>query len=66
MKCSCCDVILTTQEATRRFKGSGEFVDMCGKCLATIDGEVSYTKGNTEEDDEYEDEWEGPSEWRDS
>ena len=52
MKCFCCDKILTTQEATRRFKESGAFVDMCNKCLSTIDDEVDYTDGNYEEGDD--------------
>ncbi len=56
MRCYCCNNILTTQEATRRFKGSGEFSDMCNKCLQTIDDEVDVTEGNTQEDDDYEDE----------
>jgi len=57
MKCQACDVILTTQEATRRFEESGEFVDLCNKCLSTIDGDVSYTDGNTAEDSSGEKEW---------
>lgn len=56
MKCSCCDVILTTQEATRKFKDSGDFVDMCNKCLSTIDDVVSYTEGNTDNEDGEDDE----------
>ena len=56
MKCYCCDKILTTQEATRRFKESGMFVDMCNKCLVTIDDDVEYTDGTYEEDDFEEDE----------
>ena len=51
MRCECCNVLLTTQESTRKFKTSGEYVDMCNKCLHTIDDEVSYTEGNTEDED---------------
>ena len=52
MRCEACNVILTTQEATRRFKESGTFVDLCNKCLTTIDDQVEYTDGNTDEDEE--------------
>jgi NAD-dependent SIR2 family protein deacetylase len=54
MRCVACNVILTTQEATRKFEESGEFVDLCNKCLSTIDEDVTYTDGNHDqkEDDE--------------
>jgi hypothetical protein len=51
MRCQACNVILNTQESTRRFKGSGEFVDLCNKCLGTINDDVQTTDGNCEEDD---------------
>ena len=51
MKCSCCDKILSSQEATRRFKESNSFVDMCNKCLDTISDDVETTEGFTGEDD---------------
>jgi hypothetical protein len=51
MRCSACNVILTTQESTRKFKVSGDYVDMCNKCLHTIDDDVDYTEGNYDEDD---------------
>lgn len=51
MRCQACNVILTTQEATRKFKESGDFVDLCNKCLSTIDEDVNYSDGNHEEDD---------------
>ena len=50
MRCSCCNVILTTQESTRKFKVSGDYVDMCNKCLNTIDDDVQYTEGSHEEE----------------
>lgn len=54
MKCSCCDVILTTAESVRKFKGSGNYVDMCNKCLATISDDVATVEGaaSDEEDDD--------------
>lgn len=54
MRCYCCNKILSNQEATRKFKTSGEFVDMCNKCLTTVDEDVQYTDGYCEEDDKYE------------
>lgn len=54
MKCTACDRLLTTQEATRKFKGSGEYVDLCNKCLSTIDDQVSYTEGNVSDEDDFE------------
>jgi len=46
MRCSCCNVVLTTQESTRKFTVSGDYVDMCNKCLRTIDDDVSYDEGS--------------------
>jgi len=51
MKCECCDKILTSQEATRKFKESGTFVDMCNECLDTISDDVEVTDGFQEGDD---------------
>ena len=52
MKCSCCDVILTTAESVRKFKGSGEYVDMCNKCLATISDDVATVEGEAADSEE--------------
>lgn len=54
MRCYCCNKVLSSQEATRRFKESGEFADMCNDCLSTIDDDVEVTDGYQEEDDENE------------
>lgn len=56
MRCECCNKLLSTREATRRFHGSGEFVDMCDECLETISDQVEVTKGNTSEKDIYDEE----------
>ena len=32
MRCVACDKILTDYELTKKFSGSGEFVDMCNEC----------------------------------
>lgn len=56
MKCSCCDVILTTAESVRKFKNSGEYVDMCNKCLSTISDDVATVDGVAADGDDEEDE----------
>ena len=52
MKCSCCDVILTTAESVRKFKGSGNYVDMCNKCLATISDDVATVEGAASDEED--------------
>jgi len=44
MKCLSCDVILSDFEATRKYAGSGQFVDLCNKCFKTIDSDVVTTE----------------------
>lgn len=36
MRCYCCNERLTEYEATRRNAMTGEFIDMCNTCYATI------------------------------
>lgn len=55
MRCTCCNTILTPAESVRRFKGSGEFVDMCNKCLSTISDEVGVVEGSVSDEDMEED-----------
>lgn len=50
MRCYCCDNILTTQEATRKFSHSGVFTEMCNTCLGTI--AVDTTEGEDFHEDE--------------
>ncbi len=57
MKCQACDKILSTQEATRRFKESNSFVDLCNKCLATIDDTIETVDSKYLEDDAYDDDY---------
>lgn len=52
MRCYCCNNLLTTQEATRKFKGSGTYADTCNKCLETISDDVEVTEGNVDGEDE--------------
>lgn len=57
MKCLSCDTILTDLEATRKFSGSGAFVDLCNDCFSTIADEVEVMENESlsetlnEEDD---------------
>lgn len=57
MKCQACDKILSTQEATRRFKESNVFVDLCNKCLATIDDTIETVDSKNLGDDDYDDDY---------
>lgn len=51
MRCQACNVILTPAESTRKF-ASGEFVDLCNKCLGTIQEDVATEEGNYDQEDE--------------
>lgn len=42
MRCLACNVALSDFEATRKFSGSGEFVDLCNHCFHSgVDEEIS-------------------------
>lgn len=49
MRCECCDKLLSNYESTRKF-ASGAYIDMCNKCLSTIEDSVSVIDEDTEED----------------
>lgn len=51
MRCQACNVILTPAESTRKF-ASGEFVDLCNKCLGTIQEDVATEEGNYDQEDD--------------
>lgn len=36
MKCASCDGFLTDREASRKGLFSGDYLDLCGKCISTI------------------------------
>lgn len=57
MRCSACNVILSTTESVRRFKGSGEFVDLCNKCLSTISDDVETVEGIASEEESEADDY---------
>lgn len=41
MRCLSCNVILTSQEATRRGVSRGDFIDLCNGCFSHIRNDVS-------------------------
>lgn len=41
MKCRACDCILSDYEASRKYKNSGVFIDLCTDCLAGLDIETT-------------------------
>lgn len=38
MRCQCCDRMLNDFESTRRLKSTGEFADLCNKCVSDMGG----------------------------
>ncbi len=54
MKCLACDRILNDFEATRRYQGSGEFIDLCNKCFHSgVSDDLNFSE--REDLQEYED-----------
>lgn len=57
MRCLCCNRNLSDIESTRRHAETGEFLDICNKCIQDLD--IPYLDrddlGNTLEDDDGED-----------
>ena len=64
MRCQACAKIMTNYELTKKFSGSGEFVDLCNECsrflidddLMTIGDMVYATLSDLEEIKDVEDE----------
>ena len=54
MRCSCCNKALSNVESTRKF-ASGEYTDMCNKCLGTISDDVSTQEETMDNESEYVD-----------
>jgi len=52
MRCYSCNVVLTTSESVRRFKHSNTFVDLCTKCLHTIDDDIQTVEGQASDEEE--------------
>lgn len=58
MKCLSCDIILTNFEATRKYKSTGEYMELCNKCFAPIQSQVPVIirRDLMGRDDDYDDE----------
>ena len=54
MRCYCCNNILKPSEATRRFKESGVYTEMCNTCLGTIT-EIDTVEGEALDEDLFDD-----------
>lgn len=54
MRCYCCNKILKPSEATRKFKESGSYTEMCDGCLAEIT-DVETVEGAGRDDEYFED-----------
>jgi hypothetical protein len=48
MRCVACDKILTDYELTKKFSGSGEFVDMCNECSRFLAEDDLTAVGNVD------------------
>lgn len=42
MRCLSCNVILNDTETTRKSVVTGDYLDLCNRCLGTIDEDVLY------------------------
>jgi len=42
MRCNCCDKILNDFEATRRFKESNTYADMCNECVKELPDDIEF------------------------
>ena len=46
MRCKACDKIMTNYELTKKFDGSGEFVDLCNECSRFLVDDDLTAMGN--------------------
>lgn len=53
MRCNCCNKILSDYESTRKFKNSGDYVDMCNECFRHIEEDVQVVERDDLDLDEY-------------
>lgn len=59
MKCLSCDVVLSNAEATRKYKSSGTFVDLCNHCFAPVADSIPVIEGkgaNNGQEESFEEE----------
>lgn len=46
MRCDCCNNILSDYEATLKFKGSGEYSNMCTTCIKELPDDIEFIRRN--------------------
>ncbi len=54
MRCKACDKIMSNYELTKKFDGSGEFVDLCNECSRFLADDDITTVGNVDYADLYD------------
>lgn len=54
MRCKACDKIMSNYELTKKFDGSGEFVDLCNECSRFLIDDDLTAMGNLEYADLYD------------
>lgn len=54
MRCICCNHPLSDVEATRKFKESGTYTEMCDRCLKEIPEIQTITRSDLYEKKEYD------------
>ena len=54
MRCIACDKIMTDYELTKKFGGSGEFVDLCNECSRFLADDDLTAIGNLDYADLYD------------
>jgi len=63
MRCECCNRALSNQESTSKFL-SGEYTNMCNKCLSTIEEDVQTMDSDIDGEDIEEDYDDGSDDYR--
>lgn len=51
MRCISCNCVLTDFEATRRGVNTGDYIDLCNKCFATIADDIEVFEREDLKDD---------------
>lgn len=47
MRCLACNVALSDAESTRKSVVTGDYIDLCNRCLATISEDITTTNTDT-------------------
>lgn len=59
MKCLSCDVPLNDRESTRKYKNTGEFLDLCDNCFSDVADQIETVDNpllsNSLDNHDYED-----------